>query len=161
MEIKLDENDFIVSKTDLAGKITYGNKMFIKMSGYSEKELLSSPHNILRHEDMPKVVFKLLWDRIQNKDSIYAYVKNLTKNGQYYWVFASATASVDENDNVVGYYSVRRKPHDKAIGVVQGLYEKLLQVEKSEGIDGSEKYLNHLLEEKGIGYDEFILSIQK
>jgi len=161
MEIKLNEDDFIVSKTDLTGKITYGNRIFIEMSGYSEKELLGAPHNILRHKDMPKIVFSLLWSRIQNKDSISAYVKNLRKDGKYYWVFASATASVDEDDNIVGYYSVRRKPTDSAVKAITALYEKLLQVENSEGVKASEQYLNSLLDEKGIGYDEFILSLQK
>jgi len=161
MEVKLNEDDFIVSKTDLEGKITYGNRTFIEMSGYSEKELLGAPHNILRHEDMPKIVFSLLWSRIQNKDSISAYVKNLRKDGKYYWVFANATASVDQDDNIVGYYSVRRKPTDSAVKAVEGLYEELLQVEKSEGVKASEQYLNTLLDEKGIGYDEFVLSLQK
>ena len=159
--MNLIEIDFIVSKTDLKGKITYGNRMFIQMSGYNEDELLESPHNILRHEDMPKLVFQLLWDRIQNKDSINAYVKNKTKDGKFYWVFASATASVDENGNIIGYYSVRRKPQDSAVKVVDGLYKKLLQIEKKDGVKASETFLNNLLEEKGVGYDEFVLSIQK
>jgi len=81
MEIFMNSDDLIVSKTDLKGMITYGNEHFIKMSGYKESELLHAPHNILRHSDMPKIVFKLLWERIQNKMHINAYVKNKTKNG--------------------------------------------------------------------------------
>jgi len=81
----LGEDDFIVSKTDLKGLITYGNRTFIQMSGYSEAELLGAPHNILRHPDMPRVVFKLLWDTIQAQQEICAYVKNLAKDGSFYW----------------------------------------------------------------------------
>ncbi len=103
-EKMLNENDFIVSKTDARGKIIYGNKTFIKISGYEENELLGSPHSILRHPDMPKIVFKLLWDRLQNKEEIFAYVKNLCKDGSYYWVFANATATLNPNGSIRDFH---------------------------------------------------------
>jgi len=161
MEKFMKEDDFIVSKTDTKGRITYGNEIFIKMSGYSEKELLNAPHNILRHQDMPAVVFKLLWDRIKNKKSINAYVKNLTKNGDFYWVFANVTASMDDQNNIIGYYSVRRKPSKKGLEAVEGLYATLLQSEKSQGIESSAKLLESKLNEMGVDYDELVLSLQK
>jgi len=161
MEIKMKENDFIVSKTDTKGKITYGNEIFIKMSGYSEKELLGAPHNILRHQDMPKIVFKLLWDRIKNREAINAYVKNKTKNGDYYWVFANVTASMDVYDKIVGYYSVRRKPSEKALRVIEGLYHELLETEVTKGVEASYALLNSKLQDAGVNYDEFVLSLQK
>lgn len=156
----LQPNDFIVSKTDLKGNITYCNQIFIKLSKYSEEELIGAPHNLIRHPDMPRVVFKLLWGRIQNKKEIFAFVKNLSKDGGYYWVFANVTASLDANGNIVGYYSVRRKPNETGIKAASDLYAKLVQLEKSEGMSASEKYLFGILEEKGIGYDEFIVSLQ-
>jgi len=79
-EITFPEKKFIVSKTDLGGRMTYGNSLFISMSGYSEEELLGSPHNILRHPEMPKIIFKYLWDYVKRGDEIFAYVKNQTKN---------------------------------------------------------------------------------
>jgi len=161
MEMFMQENDFIVSKTDTKGRITYGNEIFIKMSGYSEKELLGSPHNILRHKDMPKVVFKLLWDQIKANHPINAYVKNLTKKGDFYWVFANVTASLDQNKNIVGYYSVRRKPSKKALETIEGLYKNLLEIEKNQGVAQSEKSLNEILNKAGVSYDEFVLSLQK
>ena len=161
MEKFMKEDDFIVSKTDTKGRITYGNEIFIKMSGYSEKELLNVPHNILRHQDMPAVVFKLLWDRIKNKKSINAYVKNLTKNGDFYWVFANVTASMDDQNNIIGYYSVRRKPSKKGLEAVEGLYSALLQTEKSQGIEASAKLLESKLNDMGVDYDELVLSLQK
>ncbi|HEX5623540.1 MAG TPA: PAS domain-containing protein [Sulfuricurvum sp.] len=157
----LDEHDFIVSKTDARGKIIYGNKTFIKMSGYEENELLDAPHSILRHPDMPKIVFKLLWDHIQNKQEIFAYVKNLAKDGSYYWVFANVTATLNTNGTIRDFHSVRRKPSQKALNVIPGIYSQLLAAEKSGGMEASKKLLDTVLNEKGISYDEFVLSLQQ
>jgi len=161
MERKINENDFIVSKTDLKGRITYCNRIFMDMAEYSEEELLGAPHNIIRHKKMPKAVFKLLWDRIQAKEEVFAYVVNETKNKNEYWVFANVTASVDVRGNIIGYYSVRRKPNPKAVEIITPLYAKMLEVERTMGIEASAKVLTDLLEEKGMGYDEFIISIQE
>ena len=161
MEKFMKEDDFIVSKTDTKGRITYGNEIFTRMSGYSEKELLNAPHSILRHKDMPAVVFKLLWDRIKNKKPIDAYVKNLTKNGDFYWVFANVTASLDNDGKIIGYYSVRRKPSKKGLEAVNGLYSELLGIEKSQGIEASAKALESKLNEMGVEYDELVISLQK
>jgi PAS domain S-box-containing protein len=160
----LGVDDFIVSKTDLKGIITYGNRIFIAMSGYSEAELLGTPHNILRHPDMPRVVFKLLWDTIQAKQEICAYVKNLAKDGSFYWVFANITPSFDRRGNVIGYYSVRRKPRPEAVQAVSGLYRTLLDAERragdgQAGMKASLAILNRTLEEKGISYAEFVLGL--
>ncbi len=159
-EIKMNSGEFIVSKTDTKGKLTYCNKIFIDMSGYTEKELLGKPHNIIRHPDMPKAVFKLLWQRVQEKDEIFAYVKNLSKDGTYYWVFANVTASLDDENNIIGYYSVRIKPAKKAIETISPLYQQMIQIEQKESVDASLEFLNRLLEDKGVSYDEFIISQQ-
>ncbi len=158
---ELQENDFIVSKTDLKGRITYVNKIFMEMAEYSEDELLGKPHNIIRHPDMPKAVFKYLWDVIPMKEEVFAFVVNRTKNGNAYWVYTNVTASLDERGNLLGYYSVRRKPNPKALESVIPLYKKMLEVEKSDGVDASFKVLTDILEEKGVSYDEFIISIQE
>lgn len=158
-ELTFGEDEFIVSKTDLKGKITYGNALFIKMSGYTEHELMHKPHNILRHEEMPAVVFKLLWSRIQAGKEIFAYVKNKTKNGDYYWVFAHVTPSFDAGRQISNYHSVRRKPTQKALDAIKPLYAALLQKEKSGGIAASEAALNQILKDKGMSYDEFILTL--
>jgi len=160
MEKHLDEDDFIVSKTDLKGHITYGNDKFIEMSGYTESELLGSAHNILRHKDMPKVVFQLLWQRVQSKQEIFAYVKNRCKNNDFYWVFTNVTASIDKNGKTIGYYSVRRKPSAKAIEIISSIYGDLINIEKDSGMDASSKFLEELLNKNKVTYDEFISSIQ-
>lgn len=161
MELHMKSGEFIVSKTDLKGNITYGNETFIEMSGYMESELLNAPHNILRHEDMPKVVFKLLWERIAQPEGIYAYVKNKTKNGDYYWVFAYVTPSFDPHGNKIGYYSVRRRPSPNAIAVIEPLYRELLQIERQNGVSASESRLTAILTEKGVTYDQFVFNLQK
>lgn len=158
MELFLNEDEIIVSKTDLKGNITYGNQIFIKLSGYSELELLGKPHNLVRHQDMPKCVFKLLWQRIQSGEEIFAYVVNKSKNGDFYWVFANVTPSYDQNNKIIGYHSVRRKPKAEAIKVIQGLYATLLNAERSGGMGASLKILEDTLAQKGVSYDQFILS---
>jgi len=157
----LKDDDFIVSKTDTKGKIIYGNKMFIKISGYGEDELLGAPHSILRHPDMPKIVFKLLWDRIQNKEEIFAYVKNLCKDGSYYWVYANVTATLDDRGNIRDFHSVRRKPSQKSMEVIPNLYAQLLQAEQSGGMQASQRLLDEILEKQGVDYDTFVLSLQQ
>ena len=158
---ELKPDDFIVSKTDTKGRITYVNKIFMDLAEYDESELLGKPHNIVRHPSMPKAVFKLLWDRIKNKEEIFAFVINKTRNNNEYWVLANVTASLDDRGNIVGYYSVRRKPNPKALDIIKPLYEKMLQAERSGGIDAGAKVLNDALKKEGVSYDEFIITIQK
>jgi len=158
---ELGENDFIVSKTDKKGRLTYVNKIFMDLAEYDEEELLGKPHNIVRHPDMPKAVFKLLWDRIQAKEEIFAFVINKTRNNNSYWVYANVTPSLDERNNIIGYYSVRRKPNPQAIETLKPIYAKMLQAEKSGGVDAGMKLLTDLLYQEGASYDEFIISLQK
>lgn len=157
------EEDFIVSTTDLQGRITYGNRIFIEFSGYSESELIGTQHNIIRHPDMPRGLFKWLWDAIQGGNECFAYVKNLAKDGSFYWVFANVTPLFDMNGRIEGYFSVRRKPRPAALAVVSELYRQMLDAEMRAGardaIAASTALLQQTLSEKGRTYDEFILSI--
>lgn len=157
------ENDFIVSKTDLSGRITYCNEIFIEMSGYTEMELLGAQHNIVRHPDMPRAVFQLLWDTIKSGRECFAYVKNLCKDGGYYWVFANVTPDHDDRHQPIGYFSVRRKPKPEAIQAVSALYAEMLAAEARAGardaIAASTALLNERLRRQGASYDEFILSL--
>jgi len=160
MERVLNENDFIVSKTDLKGNITYCNQIFMEIAEYTEEELIGQPHNIIRHEEMPRVVFKYLWDEIKEKREVFAFVINKTKNGNFYWVFANITATLDERGNIISYYSVRRKPNPEAIKVIHPIYLAMLEAEKKGGMDASFKMLVELLESKGVSYAELIISLQ-
>ena len=157
------EGDFIVSMTDLKGRITYGNRIFIEFSGYTSEELIGTQHNIIRHPDMPRAVFQLLWDKIKGGNECFAYVKNMSKDGGFYWVFANVTPTFDPKGNITGYLSVRRKPKMSGIQTVTELYAAMLAEEKRAGaanaIAASTKILVDLLKEKGLSYDELVLAI--
>jgi PAS domain S-box-containing protein len=163
IEKVMREDDFIVSMTDLKGRITYGNRIFIEFSGYTEKELIGSQHNIIRHPDMPRAVFKLLWDKIQNKEECFAYVKNMSKDGGFYWVFTNVTPTFDPSGNITGYFSVRRKAKLSGIEAVTPLYAAMLEAEKQAGpanaIEASTKILVDVLKQKGMSYEELVLAI--
>ncbi len=163
-ELVMRDEDFIVSKTDLKGRITYANQVFIEFSGFHESEFIGKQHNVIRHPDMPRAVFKMLWDRIQSGQEIFAYVKNICKDGSFYWVLANVTPSFDASGKVVGYYSVRRKPNPKAVRIVHEIYKRMLAEEQRAGardaIDASTRYLNGLLAEKGVSYEQFVLELQ-
>ena len=158
---EMKRDDFIVSKTDLKGRLTYVNKIFIEMGEYAEEELLGQPHSIVRHPDMPKAVFKLLWDLVQGGEEIFAFVVNKTKNGNDYWVYANVTPSLDANGRTIGYYSVRRMPNPEALAILKPLYSQMLSAEKSGGVQAGVKMLTDILNEKGVDYNEFIISLQK
>lgn len=149
---KINENDFIVSKTDLKGRLTYCNKIFMDIAEYKEEELLGKPHSILRHPDMPKAIFKYLWEEISQKREVFAFVINKTKEGNEYWVYANITATLDYRGNIIDYYSVRRRANQKALDIIIPLYKRMLEVEKREGVMASQKILNDIL--KGADYSK-------
>ncbi len=158
------EQDFIVSRTDPKGRITYGNRIFIEFSGYSEQELLGTQHNIIRHPDMPRAVFQLLWDTIAQGKEVFAFVKNLAKDGSFYWVYANVTADYDGQGNITGYFSVRRKPNPEAVKAITPLYTQMLAEEQKVGpkqaIAASSKLLTDFLNEKGLSYEELVIKLQ-
>lgn len=162
-----DHDDIIVSKTDLKGRITYANQVFLQVAGYTERELLGEPHSIIRHPDMPRAVFKLLWDTIEAGSEIFAYVINRAKNGDHYWVYAHVTPSFGPGGDIVGYHSNRRVPdHGVVDNIIVPLYAQLRDLERShanakEGMKASVAAVGALLEEKGLGYDEFVMSLAR
>lgn len=115
VERTFSPDEIIVSKTDLTGKITYGNRTFYRLAGLEESDCLGVQHNLIRHPEMPRAVFKLLWDTIAAGEEIFAYVVNRSANGDHYWVFAHVTPSRDNSGRIVGYHSNRRVPNKKVI----------------------------------------------
>ena len=158
-EVFFDKSTILVSKTDTKGVISYGNQEFLKIVGLPEKDVIGQPHNLVRHPDMPRVIFKMLWEYLKDKREIHAYVKNLVADGSYYWVLANVTPSFDTKGSVVGYHSARRCPSKEALSIIEPLYKELIRIEKQQGLQASESYLKNILNEKGMEYDEFILSI--
>ena len=150
IEIPLDPKRYIVSETDANGKITYCNDYFKEISGYSDEELIGTPHNIVRHPDMPRVVFKLLWETISTGTNINAVVKNLAKDGRFYWIFTEFEMRKDtDTGEIIGYHASRKSISKHVIEVIAGLYKELLEVEQKDGIEASEKHLYVLLKEIG------------
>lgn len=162
-EVKFDADDIIVSKTNLKGHITYANRTFLDISGFTEKEVLGQPHSMIRHPDMPRCIFKMLWDTVQSGKEIFAYVVNRCKNGDHYWVYAHVTPSFDSQGQIVGYHSNRRVPQTEIIEeIIVPLYQKLRSAEelsdRKEGLEASIAMVNQFLKEQDAEYDEYIMT---
>jgi len=164
-ERHFDKNEIIVSKTDLKGHMIYVNRVFMAISDYQESELLGQPHSMIRHPDMPRCVFKLLWERLQSGKEIFAYVKNMTKTGDFYWVLAHVTPTILASGEIVGYHSNRRVPERRVLDdTIIPLYRSLKQIEdrnadRRAGLEQSWDRLHAILKEKGVSYDEFIFGL--
>lgn len=152
---ELNENDRIVSKTDKTGRITYVNERFMEICGYSKKELIGQPHNIIRHPDMPKAAFEYMWNEIKADREIFVFVINLTKDGDYYWVLANIIPTEEDT-----YTSFRVRSNPEAITIIKDLYAEMLRVERSKGVNESMKVLLDLLKENEITYSELISNLQ-
>ena len=156
-EVSWDKTQVIMSKTNAFGIIEYANEVFVDVSGYEDYELMGQPHNIIRHPDMPKVIFKVLWENLKNGKNFHAIVKNLSKSGRYYWVITDFEISRDENDVIVNYFARRQAVPQEVVALhIEPLYKKLLQIEAASGVEFSEKYLIGFLEEKKKSYVEYI-----
>lgn len=158
-DFKLDEIFFSI--TDTKGIIRYGNEVFTRISGYAKASMVGRPHNLVRHPDMPRVVFKLLWDEIGEGRPIAAYVKNRTSDGCFYWVMAIVLPAPG------GYLSIRIKPTSPLFAAVQEIYKELRGIERAiegpdglrrkDGMEASATRLRELLEKAGFeSYDAFM-----
>ena len=159
-EKQLNANDFIVSKTNTKGIITYCNEIFMDMAQYSEEELLGTNHNIIRHPDMPKVAFKVLWQMLQSGQEFFGFVKNLRKGGGYYWVFTNILPDYDNSGHIIGYTSIRRKANPQALQTIIPLYQQLVAAERSGGVSAAYDIVAQLLEEKGMQFNELTIALQ-
>lgn len=159
-EMIYNRDEIIVSKTDPKGRIVYANSVFCRLAEMSTKQVLNQPHSIIRHPDMPRAVFKLLWDTISAGDEIFAYIKNMSASGGYYWVFAHVTPTLDAGGQILGYHSNRRYPEKGALDKVIPLYQELLQMEaaagnRKQGLEQSYDYLINTVVGGKHAYDRF------
>ncbi|SHL72775.1 PAS domain-containing protein [Flavobacterium saccharophilum] len=156
-EVDWNKNKVLLSKTDTKGTILYANEDFIDVSGYDEFELIGQPHNIIRHPDMPKVIFKFLWDSIKSSKNIHVVIKNMSKTGRYYWVITDFKIIADSDGEIVGYFGTRKSvSEDIIVKFIEPLYKKLLHIEEASGMSASEEYLTGFLEERKKTYMEYI-----
>ena len=159
-EIELDPLRQIVSTTDPAGVITFGNIYFVKISGYSEAELLGAPHNIIRHPDMPKIVFKLMWDTIKQGKDFCGVVKNLAKSGKFYWVMTEFNSKRDpQTGEIISYTAYRKAPPRSAIEIIEPIYKAMLEAEQIGGMNAGLEVLNQFLAQRKQSYEEFFNEI--
>ncbi|MDB5653048.1 MAG: putative sensor domain for methyl-accepting chemotaxis sensory transducer [Tardiphaga sp.] len=165
-EIFFPASELIVSKTDLKGRITYVNQLFCRIAGYAEAQVVGQPHSIIRHPDMPRSVFKLLWDTIEDHREIFAYVKNMASNGDFYWVFAHITPSFGADGKINGYHSNRRAPAADIIqNTIVPLYAEVLAIEQrhvngKDALAAGYKALTDFVASQKVSYDELMFSIK-
>lgn len=165
-ERRLGEDDFIVSKTDTSGRITYINRIFMDISGYPESELLGVQHNIIRHPDMPRGVFRFLWDTLKAGEEFSGFVKNMCADGGYYWVIANITPDYDSKNKLIGYYSVRRKPPQSAINTITPIYQEMLAIERqSSAKEAPSKSIAYLVDvvkqSEAKDYNSLVMNLYK
>jgi len=164
-EVFFERDRFIVSKTDLKGRLTYVNRAFRDISHYSAKELIGAPHSVVRHPDMPRAIFKFMWDRILEGHEVFTYVKNITKLGDHYWVFAHVTPSFDDGGAFLGFHSNRRAPDRRVLSeIIVPLYASLLKTEKAsanakDGLAASYRQFTDIVQSKARSYDEMVFSL--
>jgi PAS domain S-box-containing protein len=164
-EVKMKPEDMIVSKTDIKGHITYCNDAFMEFAGYYEEELLGQSHSIIRHPDMPRAVFRLLWNKLHEEEEFFGFIKNMCKDGSFYWTYSNIFLNFGAENELLGYMSVRRYPPVEGVEFFQNLYQKMLEVESQyegsrEGMDASWSLLQEVVSEKG-GYDQYVCSYFK
>ena len=163
-ERSFSADELIVSKTDPRGVSTYANDVFLRVGAYSLPEVIGQPHNLIRHPDMPRAVFKLLWDTLAARQELFAYINNLAADGANYWVLAHVTPSYGEGGTVVGYHSNRRKPSPGALAQVKPLYRELLEEERRHpnaraAVEASSTLLAERIAARAASYEDFIWSI--
>jgi len=165
IEKEVTSVDLIVSKADIEGNITYVNPIFIKISGYTQGELFEKPHSILRHPDMPKVIFKYLWKNLHEGKDVVAYVKNLCKDGSFYWVLATVKTAKNPNGSFRNYMSTRKCITQEAKESIGALYAKLLEAQESGGEESSQELFNDFLLQNSINsteeFNTFMLNLNK
>ncbi|MFV0249218.1 MAG: PAS domain-containing protein [Tenacibaculum sp.] len=159
-QVEWDKTQTIVSKTDLYGTILYANEVFIQVSEYSAIELVGEPHSIIRHPDMPKVTFKLLWEALKRGENFHAIIKNLTKTGCYYWVITDFTIDKDKSGKPCAYTARRKAVPDGVVKKIEPVYQTLLEIEKIKGEKISELYFDaYLKEEIGKTYNNYVVEL--
>lgn len=159
-EVSWDKTQIIISETDSFGTITNVNSAFSEVSGYAPSELIGQPHNIIRHPDMPKIIFKMLWENLQQGNNFIGIVKNLAKSGEYYWVITDFEIRRDITGTITHYVGKRKAvPQSVVDGYVAPFYETLLKLEKIGGIDLSLRFFKNYLAKQGKDYIDFVISI--
>lgn len=155
-ELKVDEDGSYSLGVNQDGIIYSVSKDFEKISGFSSSELIGKKCNLFRHPYMPKIIFKILWEKLNNNESFIGMIVNHTKTGEYYWLANKIYLFSREKDGSCKYFSYKTSVSKHAKFHIKKLYDKLIIIEKEGGVDASEKYLKEYLEKRGVNYDEYM-----
>ena len=159
-EVQWDKTKTLISETDVKGTITNVNDVFCAVAHYSASELIGQPHNLIRHPDMPKLIFKLLWDNLKVGNNFVGVIKNLAKTGEYYWVVTDFEMRRDAMGNITHYIGRRKSVPEAAINnYLAPFYESLLKMEKIGGVELSSRFFKNYLAKQGKDYIDFVISI--
>ena len=159
-EVQWDKTKTLISETDVKGTITNVNDVCCAVAHYSASELIGQPHNLIRHPDMPKLIFKLLWDNLKVGNNFVGVIKNLAKTGEYYWVVTDFEMRRDAMGNITHYIGRRKSVPEAAINnYLAPFYESLLKMEKIGGVELSSRFFKNYLTKQGKDYIDFVISI--
>lgn len=157
-EVFIEPDKVIMSKTNSKGVIQYANDYFIEISSYTTNDLLGKPHNIVRHPDMPKVIFKIMWKKLHKGENLYTIVKNLTKEGNFYWVVTSFETTFKPNGEILAHYARRKAIPQKVKDTAESIYSIILKIEKHDP-ELAEITFHEILKDYNLTYDDFFLEL--
>jgi len=160
-EIRCSTQEVIVSRTDLKGNIIYCNPTFSKINGFEGASVINQPHSIVRHPDMPKTIFKIIWSIIEQGLPIQALLKNKTNDGHYYWMLMNWKVQRNRDDEIISYVAYGKQAPDHAIKAIEPIYEMMLKIEEEHNMDSALKYLEAFLQEEGVNYREYMERLTK
>jgi len=160
-EVRCTAQEVIISRTDLEGNIIYCNPTFAKVNGFHGAEMIHKPHSIIRHPDMPKTIFRIIWSIIEQGLPIQAIIKNQTNDGHYYWTLIDFKVQKNRDNEVISYVAYGKQAPDHAIKAVEVLYKTLLIIEEEYDIDSAIEFLHSFLDEEGVNYREYMEKLTK
>ncbi|CAA6826210.1 MAG: Methyl-accepting chemotaxis protein [uncultured Sulfurovum sp.] len=160
-EIKCATQQVTVSRTDTEGNIIYCNPTFLEINGFKSSEIIKKPHSIIRHPDMPKTIFRVIWSIVSQGLPIQAVLKNQTNDGKYYWTLISIKPQKDRDNQVISYVAYGKQAPDAVINKIEPLYKILSEIEYELNIDTAVQYLESHLKEEGMSYAQYMKHLTK
>jgi PAS domain S-box-containing protein len=160
-EIKCATQQVVVSRTDIEGNIVYCNPTFLEINNFKNSEIIKQPHSIIRHPDMPKTIFHVIWSIIEQGLPIQAVLKNQTNDGKYYWTLITIKPQKDRDNKIISYVSYGKQAPDSVIKTIQPLYRILSEIEQEVSIEAALQYLESHLKEEKMTYGQYMKHLTK
>ena len=160
-EIKCATQQVIVSRTNTEGDIVYCNPTFLEVNGFKSSEIINQPHSIVRHPDMPKTIFRVIWSIIGQGMPIQAVIKNQTNNGDYYWTLMTIKPQKDRDDKIISYVAYGKQAPDAVVKKIEPLYKIISEIEHELNIESALEYLESYLKEEGMNYAQYMQHLTK